>query len=226
MRHSLLVGALACALASTVAVAQDVPVAGTQAPPTVAAIPAPAPVADCCTVAAGTAIELEIAEALDSSKQKRGDKFAIALHAPVYVGDRVLIPAGTRGVGEIVHAERSRGGGKPGELIVAARYLELDGQRIALRGMRVGANGKDKSGTALALSMAVGPFAHFVHGGEVQIPVGTLADAKIAAAFSMTQPATDVPVTAPSADAPVADAPATQASADAAPESTNAVSKE
>jgi hypothetical protein len=156
----------------------------------VPAVPAPAPVfapAACCTVTAGTQIEIEIDEAIDSAQRKRGDKFAISLHAPVMVGGTLILPAGTQGVGEVVHAERARGGGKPGELILAARYLELDGRRIPLRGLKLGAAGVDKTHKAMVISAIpiVGLFSPAVHGGEMQVPKGTLANAKIAEGFSV-----------------------------------------
>jgi hypothetical protein len=150
-------------------------------------------------VAAGTLIEIEVGEALDSSRHKRGDNFAISLHAPVTVGDALIIPAGTPGVGEVVHAERARGGGKPGELILAARYLELGGRRIPLRGMKLGAVGLDKTQKAMAIGMipVVGLFS-FVRGGETQIPQGTLASAKLVDAFVLdgTPAAAGTPVIA------------------------------
>jgi hypothetical protein len=49
-----------------------------------------------------------------------------------------------------------------------------------LRGLRLGGKGKDNTAAALATSFALGPLALFVHGREIVIPAGTLAQAKIA----------------------------------------------
>jgi hypothetical protein len=130
---------------------------------------------------ANATVELEITEAISSKARKRGERFALRLRAPVVIDGMVALPAGIPGVGEIIHADRARGGGKPGELLLAARYLEYAGMRIPLRGFRVGANGKDHSKAALATAVALGPFAQFIHGGEVEIPAATTAQARLAA---------------------------------------------
>ena len=141
----------------------------------------PAPdTGDCGCVPAGTPIELEIDQLLNSATQSRGDRFAIKLHAPVIRDGIVLVPAGTLGVGEVIHADRSRGGGKPGELLIAARYLDFEGAQIPLRGLKLGGQGKDNSKIALGTAIAIGPFAHFIRGREIEIPAGTVVSAKLA----------------------------------------------
>lgn len=134
----------------------------------------------CCRVAAGTVIDLEIAEPITSWQHKRGDKFQLRLAQPLVVDGRLLAPAGTTGVGEIVHAAAARGGGAPGELLIAARSLDVDGGRLPLRGMKLGGSGGDNSGMALGVSFAAGPFAMFIRGHEIEIPAGTRANAKVA----------------------------------------------
>lgn len=141
--------------------------------------------AGCCLVPNGTVVEIEIAEPISSQRRKRGEKFALRLAAPLLVDGKTVLPAGVTGVGEIVHAASSGGGGKPGELLLAARYLEVDDRQIPLRGFRMGATGKDTSRTALAVSTAIGPFAQFIHGREIEIPAGTRANAKFAADTSL-----------------------------------------
>lgn len=133
-----------------------------------------------CEIPAGTLVELEIAQPLSSATARRGDKFALKLRAPFSCGDDVIIPADTPGVGEIVHAERSRSGGKPGELLLAARHLEHDGVRWPLRGLKLGAVGVDRSKAALAASFGIGAFALFIRGKEIEIPAGTIVNAKLA----------------------------------------------
>lgn len=134
----------------------------------------------CCLVADGTVVTLEILEPVNSSLVKRGDKFRIRLAEPVVVNSHVVLAAGLEGLGEVVHAEQARGGGKPGELLLAARHLDHQGVQIKLRGMKLGGAGRNNTNAALALSLAAGPFAHFLHGREILIPAGTLAQAKIA----------------------------------------------
>jgi hypothetical protein len=159
----------------------------TSAPPIAVSAP-------CCDAVADTLVELETTEAISSRDRKPGDSFGLRLHAPLIVDGSVVIPAGTMGIGQIVHAERARGGGKPGELILAARYLQLDDRQVRLHGMKLFAVGGDHSKTALAVAMAVGVFGQFVHGGEVEIPAGTLANAKLVEGFSTTTMAAPVAV--------------------------------
>lgn len=179
------IGSIVLAMvASTCCVAQE-------SAPTGAAIPSspdasaaesqPHAMGACCTVAEGTALTLEIMDPLNSALLKRGDKFRLRLAAPLLAGDRILLAPGVEGMGEVIHAEKSRGGGKAGELLIAARYLDHQGQKIGLRGLKIGGAGKDNTGAALATAIAVGMFALFVQGGEIEIPAGTLAQAKTAA---------------------------------------------
>jgi hypothetical protein len=166
------------------ATAQDGQPVAAEAPAT-----APAEAAACCTVPALTPIEIEIAENVSSNTSRTRQNFAFRLAEPLTVDGQVVAAAGTRGVGEVVHAAKSGIGGKAGELILAARYLELDGQRVPLRSLRYGrSQGKDSSGTvgiatsaAAAVVPVVAVVGFLITGGEVRIPEGTRATAKIAA---------------------------------------------
>jgi hypothetical protein len=72
---------------------------------------------------------------------------------------------------------------------LAARYLEIGDTKIPLRSLKYGrSQGKDSSGTvgmASSVAAAVVPVASVVgfmiSGGEVRIPQGTRATAKVAA---------------------------------------------
>ena len=96
-----------------------------------------------------------------------------------------LIPAGTPVRGEVVHAAAARGGGAPGELLLAARSLDIDGLTIRLRGLKLGGTGDDNSGMALGVSFAAGPFAMFIRGTEIEVPAGTRVHARIAEALTV-----------------------------------------
>jgi hypothetical protein len=135
----------------------------------------------CCTVPAGTLIDLELADSLSSHTNKRGDKFALKLATPVQINGLVVLPADTQGIGEIVDAGPAGGGGAPGKLLLAGRYLTWNGTQIPLRGLKLGGAGKSEAGKALGVSLVAGPFAMFIHGGEIELPAGTHVDAKIAA---------------------------------------------
>ena len=178
------------AWAAALALAQGA-AAGPEAPAPAATSAAPA--AACCAVAARTMVELEILDTINSKDNHNGESFAFRLAAPLTVDGRVLIPAGTPGVGEVVHAARARAMGKAGELILAARYLELNGARIPLRTLRFGREqGRDNSGTVNTIGMVsaatvpgLSMVAFLIAGGEVRVPAGTRATAQTATELSL-----------------------------------------
>ncbi|WP_202845377.1 hypothetical protein [Luteimonas saliphila] len=151
---------------------------------------APAP-PDCCRIEAGHAIDLEIAQPLNSWEFKRGDAFRLTVAAPVVVNGHELIPVGTPVAGEIVHADAARGGGAPGELLIAARSLEIDGRNLRLRGLKLGGAGQDNSQLAIGVSMGAGPFAMFIRGREIEIPQGTRVHARLAEAIDFAPAANE-----------------------------------
>ena len=134
----------------------------------------------CCRVPANTVIALEILDLLNSSLHKRGDKFRLRVISPVVIDGKPVVATGTLGVGEIVHAAPARGGGAPGELLIAARSLDVDGHVVPLRGLKLGVTGGDNSGMVFGVSIAAGPFAMFIRGREIEIPAGTQVHAKVA----------------------------------------------
>ncbi len=159
-------------------------------PPVSAPAPAATPVESPCRAAVAanrsgtclpalTRVILELRDAASSRTSTTGDRFKLALSSPVVVDGHVLIPAGTPGEGEIVHAKKT-GVGVGGELVLAARFLELGNQKIRLRSMHLTGEGKDQQGLAFAVGAAVGLPALFIRGKHIDVPVGALAEAKIA----------------------------------------------
>ena len=152
----------------------------------VAVVPAPV------SIVAGTPVEIEFPALLSSKTAKIDDMFQIRLTAPILVEGKVVVPVGTLGAGQIVHAAKAGGGGKAGELIVTVRWLDHLGTRIPLRRLRMGGldRGADRREGAFGVSMAV-PFAGFlVRGGEKTIEPGALANAIVAADVAVTPAAT------------------------------------
>ncbi len=147
--------------------------------------------APCCTVPARTPIEIEIVDTVNSKTNTTRDSFAFRLAEPLVVDGRTMVPAGTPGVGEVVHAARARAGGKAGELILAARYLDLNGTRITLRSMRFGREPGPSTIAARStpapwsrwrpIPVAVDASAIMISGGEVNVPAGTRATAQTSA---------------------------------------------
>lgn len=148
------------------------------------------PTSACCLIPALTIVSIEILSTVNSQANKIGENFAIRLVEPIIINGQIIVPAGATGSGDVVHAAKSRFGGKPGELIIAVRYLEHQGQRIPLRSLKFGSGtGKDNGTTALAVGVAVSSvLSMFITGGEVNVPAGTIAQAKTSADVIITQP--------------------------------------
>lgn len=173
---------LACGLAAR-AQAQDVslPV------PVIQSAPAAPVCENCVVIPALTQIEIEVLTAVGSKISKSGDMFPIRLAAPILVDGKVIVPAGVTGMGEVIHAKKAGGSGAPGELVLAARYLDLDGKRLRLRSMNVSQSGKSRYRTADTMAIATAAaapilslFVFAVKGGETVVNPGDIADAKTA----------------------------------------------
>jgi hypothetical protein len=174
---------------SSLASAQNVPaIDASIAPPEAAPAAATSP---CCIVPALTPVKIEFLSLLSSKTSHIGDHFAFRLTEPLIVDGKELVPAGTNGSGDVVHAAKSGMAGKAGELILAARYLDFNGTKIPLRSLVVGKEqGKDKTGSAFAVAAVVGLPAYFMSGGQVLVPIGTEASAKVRTDTFLPQPTT------------------------------------
>ena len=166
-------------------------VTGMAAAQTVPADPTPAAVAQPAVavrgVSANTVVDIAIDAALNSKTSKIGDMFPIRLVSPVLdASGAVLVPAGTVGQGEVIHAARARAMGKAGEMILAARYLQCGDTRIPLGHFKFATTGEDKSQMVTIASAAISPVFMFISGGEVTVPIGARAKARITAEVAMT----------------------------------------
>ena len=132
------------------------------------------------TVPALTPLYVRIDEELSSKKQKNGDRFRIVIAEDVRVGGALVIRAGSEGEGEVIHAARSGAGGKPGELLVTARFVREGNIEVRLRSFSLGAKGRDRTDESLAASIVAGPLGLFVVGGVMIIPRGAVGSAKTA----------------------------------------------
>ena len=197
------------------------PVAETAAPPASVSEPTPAsvppstlPCAPSAAEAAAcipalTPVRITIKAHLGSKISTSGDTFALELADPIVVDGKVLVPAGTTGMGEVVHAKNSGGSGAGGELILAARYLEFGGRRMRLRSLNFAVAGTDAYGTVQSINVAAAVampalslIGFLVKGKGIDIPEGMEAMAKTAEPFVL-----DPPAPAPPAPTPVSPPP-------------------
>jgi hypothetical protein len=144
-----------------------------------------APVSRCCQVAAGTVVSVELVSPVSTKVQKSGDTFALRLAAPLIVDGRVVLRAGTPGVGQVIESAKPGMGGKAAKLVLAARYLRLRGERIPLQSLQLAGAGRDNSNQAQAVGLTGIVFAPLgfvglaVKGGDVSFSSGTSATAKV-----------------------------------------------
>lgn len=175
------------------------------------ALPTPAPASP--IIPALTPVSIEIMTTINSAANKIGEHFPIKLAAPIPLADGREVPAGIMGSGDVVHAAKSRFGGKAGELILAVRYLDWNGVRIPLRSLTYTRpeHGRDNTGAATATAIVISPvLALFITGGEVNIPAGTIAFAKTSAAVTEAPPSTSVESSQPTQGASTIPATTTQ----------------
>jgi hypothetical protein len=141
--------------------------------------------ANCCRAAAGSVVQVELAQRVGTTTQKAGDTFALRLAAPLIVRGQVVLRAGTPGVGEVIQSSGPGMGGKAAKLVLAADYLVKGGRRIPLEGLRLAAQGKGNVEAAEVIGISgivLGPIGFVgmaVRGGNVDFPQGTKAMAKL-----------------------------------------------
>lgn len=170
---------LAAVAPTTPAAAIALPPASGLAPPTTTGV-APTASATCCHLMKDMVVELEMTEVVSSKEKSPGQLFLMRVALPVKVDGALVIPAGTAAMGEVVDAAPGGMGGRPGKLILAARYIDLGGSRIALHHFHLGESGKDYGGAAMAVAMTFGIPALLISGGNIELPVGTHVTARLA----------------------------------------------
>ncbi len=96
------------------------------------AAPAPA-VQEKLSLPAGTTLRVRLTEAIDTRRNRSGDKFSASLDEPLVVGDRVVVPKGTPFYGHVTQSKAS--GRFKGRAVLALRLdsFELNGQTHEIR---------------------------------------------------------------------------------------------
>ena len=86
-------------------------------------------------LSAGTEVVLSLNEQLSSRTHDDGDTFGMSVVQDVVHEGHVVIPRGTRAVGQVTWQTGTGAFGRSGKMEIAFRYLDLNGQRIPLDGM-------------------------------------------------------------------------------------------
>lgn len=180
---ALLQQAAPAAVAGDVPPATPAPQADAAAEPAVDAPADPAPAG--LLLPRTTPLIIAIDKELGSKISKTGETFPIRLVTAVSVDGIEVLPAGIIGQGEVVHAKKAGLAGAAGELVLAARYLDLGDRRIALRSFRFMeageialGKGQDNTGVSNVTTALAGPIGFFIGGGNTNVLPGTIANAK------------------------------------------------
>jgi hypothetical protein len=137
------------------------------------------------TIPAKTPLTLAFTSEVSSKTAQKDSEILFVLVEDLVIDGQIIVPKGAKALGEVIHVQKSGFGGRGGELILAARYLEHNAQKITLRSLKPYTGlyvGKNNSNTALAVSMIpyAGLMSLFITGGEIVIPQGTPALALVA----------------------------------------------
>jgi hypothetical protein len=149
---------------------------------------------------AGTPIQLETVDPLDSRTVKQGQRFALRVAEDVLVGSATVIPRGTAAVGEVEAVSGKGMVGKAGRLVLRPLYIELGGERINLTGAST------ERGTDATAGVAVGSFlisslGIFITGKSASVPAGSPLPGRVRTDVTLPAVTTQKPTAAPAATA-------------------------
>jgi len=122
----------------------------------------------------GTPIQLETRDALTTEHKalQAGQQIEMDVLQPVMLGNQVVIPAGSRAVGEVTDVRNKGMWGKSGGITARVLYVEANGRQIRVTGSFT--NRGETGTTGVIASVAFVPVAgFFVTGTSAKIAPGT-----------------------------------------------------
>lgn len=169
-----------------------------------------APPSTVVRIPAGTRVQVILKETVSSNSSKSGQKVALELSEPIVIDGATVVPAGAKGTAEVVDAGPARMGGGQGKLQVSGRTLEINGVIVRIRGLNMLRAGEGLVGASTAVSVFISPLASIaIRGGDIEIPAGTIGEARIALDIDVPLPAASAAALKP-APAPAEALPAQQ----------------
>lgn len=85
-------------------------------------------------LAEGTPVHLKLAERLNSRAAKQGDAVELTLAEDLKVGDSIVVKAGARALGTVVHTRKPDFWGEAGELNIRVIAMKAGSVKVPLRG--------------------------------------------------------------------------------------------
>lgn len=150
--------------------------APTPAPPPVRSTP-PAPVAveDRISVPTGTRLTIRTVDAIDSDRNRVGDKFAATLDQPLYVNDLLVVPKGADVYGRLEEAKEAGHFAGKAQLRLSLTGIVVNGQTYALSTGDYELSGKSRTAntaTKVGGGAAVGAIIGAIAGGGKGAAIG------------------------------------------------------
>jgi hypothetical protein len=135
----------------------------------------------------GTRVPMQTLQPMSSKRARQGQRFDLEVSEDVRVAGLLVIPKGTRGVGEVSRVVAKGVMGKAGKLELRVMFVEVGGRRIRLDGT---ARDKGASGVAPVAIAAplIGVSAAFFTGKSAVIPARSAIDGFVYQDTPLTRP--------------------------------------
>ena len=125
----------------------------------------------------GTPLQLSLFQTVSSETATVGQRVTFKLSYDVKVGGKIVLPAGTNAMGEIVDVESKGMIGKPGTLSIQLKSIQaIDGTTIPLSASKV-VKGKDKQTTAIIVTLLLCIFGLMMKGEDASLQSGSIIEA-------------------------------------------------
>jgi BON domain len=148
--------------------------------------PPPPPPPQVFSIPAGTLIDIQMVDSIDSSKNKAGEKFLATVATPIRVDDVTIVPKGADIYVALVEAKSAGKIKGQSELQVELDHLELQGKSYRMRSsvvQQIGkSRGKDtakKVGIGAAIGAGIGAIAGGGKGAAIGAGVGAGSGAAV-----------------------------------------------
>ena len=132
----------------------------------------PAPPTSQLVLPMGTEVPMKTVRELSSKHNRQGDRFDLVVSEDVLLNGHVIIPRGSRGIGEITRLVPKGAFGKSGKLETRLLYVAVGNSRIRLDGSAAD-RGTSGTGATVATAVVAGVFSAFVTGTSAEIPEGS-----------------------------------------------------
>jgi len=141
--------------------------------------PTPVPTGDRISVPMGTRLTIRTVDAIDSDRNRVGDKFAATLDQPLYVNELLVVPKGADVYGRLEEAKEAGHLAGKAQLRLSLTGIVINGQTYALStgdyelsGKSRTANTATKVGGGAALGAVIGAIAGGGKGAAIGAGVG------------------------------------------------------